>query len=471
MSKPTALPPSQPTTSSSQARATCLANAWQPSSLSSLTPNWPAQSGSTWTRATQLSGVLAILLSASCHPVPLPQRVQPTTFPTSPPPQRLPLSTAPDQQAVVVNKARVLSSDPTTKPATLRVSLAVDGPLSDTAATLSHLGVNLSIDPLASNRNVRGHWIDQDAEHVLRSLASQLGAGNYVFVRDAGYYVGQPAESDLELAIFAVPEQDAQLWSSAYRLAGTGRGETTPVLDRVIARDTIEGIRRMQAVDRAFRASRPQYAIDVTFVELSETDARQLGVDWNLNTSLALTADFWNGRATLAAILRGDATARDTFDRSAIRTAPRLICIEGGEASLQDGQTIPVPRRPTIIDGVVTDSGFDEIDTGVLLRVQVRKLDKGLIHVTLDPEVSQISGFRGDYPIVSRRQLHASTIVQSGSVVVLGGLDNSANTDSTAGIPGLNVGNYRARSRDRRRLFIFLTVQEATSDPATQPAQ
>jgi hypothetical protein len=53
------------------------------------------------------------------------------------------------------------------------------------------------------------------------------------------------------------------------------------------------------------------------------------------------------------------------------------------------------------------------------------------------PEVSQVTGYVEDYPIVASRSMDVSCMVESGSWVVLAGLDDWRSTAERRGFGGL----------------------------------
>jgi len=342
------------------------------------------------------------------------------------------------------------------------VTLTIDGTLQDAAAALGRDAVIVAFAADDANKRVRGHFVEQPVSRVLAAIASQIAKEGVASPRPGGvWFVGAPTEADHEGVVFDVVSGLASDWSQAYAAVANEGAAVQAVFDRLVVRDSGSGIERMKMLHAALQKPRNQYLVDVTFVELSESAAKDMGIDWSLSAGIdARYASPGLNRQLVevaAEVIAMFVASRDE-NSARIVSSSRLHVREGAEETLQVGDTIPIPRRAITEGGAIETLAFDNVDTGVLLRVSARNAGNGDVLLTVAPEISSVSRFIGEAPVISRRRLTSSVRMSSGGIVVLGGLSDQSETWATGGIPGWNVGNRETTRKERRRLFLFMRV-------------
>lgn len=343
------------------------------------------------------------------------------------------------------------------------ITLSAAGTVAEAAELFRLVGQPFVFDPALG-----GMPVDVDADELpisqaLRQVAMALGPGNLVArLPSGGWYVGAPREDDRSTVILRVPGAEAGDWLAAYALASTDGAEVASVGDTVIIKDVPLGLERVAALHDAVSSARKQYMVDVTLVEASERAARDLGIDWTLSgaTSLALGLD---GSSELASInLSAALSAARSSGEASLVVSQRLLVVEGGTASMQIGDTVPIPQRTISPEGVISTTGYDEVETGVLLDISARSVSGGGVLLDIRPEVSAVSGFVEEAPIIARRTFESSAVVQPGGVVVLGGLAEATADRNRSGIPGVSLFDRRTQNRSGRRLFVFVRPLDAS---------
>jgi general secretion pathway protein D len=157
-------------------------------------------------------------------------------------------------------------------------------------------------------------------------------------------------------------------------------------------------------------------------------------------------------------------------------SAPSLVVLNNQVAHIQVGDQIPVNQ--TYYTGLGTTSTattvgqVEYIPTGIILDVQPRVNPGGLIYLNIDQQVSQISGganSQGNYTI-SQRQVATQLGVQNGQTVLLGGLIQQQNTNTTTGIPFLSdipilgrLFGTTSKSKSRTELIVLITPRVITN--------
>ena len=261
---------------------------------------------------------------------------------------------------------------------------------------------------------------------------------------------------------------------------------------------------------------RGQVYIESIIVEVSSTNAAELGIQWqglvgsgNQNTGFGGT-NFTNADGTTGsnitnlsrnvnAILNPNNTAGITpvppnpglnlglltkfngvYGMSALITAlstttgtnilstPNIITLDNEEARIVVGQNIPLISGSYATTGsAATATPFTTVtrqDIGLILRVKPQISENGLVKMQIYQEVSNVaSQVPNQGPILNKRDIETNVIVDDGQTLVLGGLIENAYTDSTSGIPWLSqipiIGalfRYDNSSRTKTNLLVFL---------------
>lgn len=286
----------------------------------------------------------------------------------------------------------------------------------------------------------------------------------------------------------------------------------------IISADT-ETQEALANVVRSLDVRRQQVLVEALIVEVSDSAARELGVQFVaagdgstavpfLSTSYANAAP--NLLAATGALLLGDGDAETSEAISDLRRAavtsllganglvagiggqqsdgtilgliinalsedkesnilstPSIMTLDNETASILVGQQIPITTGETLSDN--NDNPFRTVrreDVGVQLEVRPQISEGGAIRLAIKQEVSSIFG-----PVVSdstdlitnRRAIETVVQVDAGQVIVLGGLIQEDVQKSESGIPLLRsipvvgrVFRSEGNSRKRTNLMVFL---------------
>ncbi len=185
-----------------------------------------------------------------------------------------------------------------------------------------------------------------------------------------------------------------------------------------------------------------QVLIEAKILQISLNDNYKLGVDWN-----ALTRQFSGdidigshfrilsdtdpgGRITTTGLVSGDFTfnglieALQTVGKTELLSNPRIMCIDGKEAHILVGSTVPYKTIDTRdVQGVFTT--FEKVVTvevGVKLNVTPIINEDGYIIMKIRPEVSEVTKFIENIPVVDKSESETTVMVKDGVTVVIGGL-------------------------------------------------
>jgi len=177
-----------------------------------------------------------------------------------------------------------------------------------------------------------------------------------------------------------------------------------------------------------------------------------------------------NNLGLLVRSLENDAKAN-------ILSTPTLLTLDNEEARIIVGQNVPFITGQYATTGTTaTVQPFQTIerrDVGLVLRVRPQITEGGTIRLGIYQEVSRVQDNSAAGPILSKRALESSVVIDDQQIVVLGGLIQDSLTDGTEKLPYAgdlpvfgSLFRYDTRSRQKTNLMIFLkpTIVRTTNE-------
>ena len=265
---------------------------------------------------------------------------------------------------------------------------------------------------------------------------------------------------------------------------------------------------------RRLDVRRPQVLVEALIVEISDTAAKELGVQFSaVDTSgstvpllasnfsrsapniLALTGalggtettlvptDFQN--AALGSLLglgggtigiggqSGDVlfsailNAVETDDDSNVLSKPFVTTLDNEPATFLVGQEIPITTGESLgANNINPFRTFERKEVGIQLDVLPQISEGDVIRLAISQEVSSIAGVltttAGDF-VTNKRQIETTVLANDGEIIVLGGLlqdDEQINIEKIpvlGDIPGIGAAfRSKGKSRTKTNLMVFL---------------
>lgn len=282
-----------------------------------------------------------------------------------------------------------------------------------------------------------------------------------------------------------------------------------------------EMLRSLEAVIRQLDVRRAQVLIEAIIVEIFESDGVSLGVQW-ASANGGFT-QFTNGPASIGSVAAGLEAARSTpgtpgtivknvdgsetknpdgnktrgdfslianalgavngimygimrndwgaivqavssDTNSNILATPSITTLDNVEASFLVGSEVP------IITGSATGNNnsnpfqtVDRQEVGIKLKVTPQINDGSAVQLTIEQEVSSVSGSTGVDISISKREIKTTVMADDGSTVVLGGLIDEDVQESVQKVPFLGdlpfIGHLfksTSNTKRKRNLMVFL---------------
>lgn len=231
----------------------------------------------------------------------------------------------------------------------------------------------------------------------------------------------------------------------------------------------------------------PQVFIEAKIVETDMTNDEILGTDWNLNVGfkgspVKLDTPYSSDGSIDYGILNfsnfSAAWQRVQQNKNSnVLTDAKLTTLDNQVATIHVGETIPVGLNTISTGGgggvTLGTTGVQQWDVGVSLKVTPHVLDKNVIMMHIEPQVSNVSSFTplggansSSAPVTTNRRVDTNIMIRSGETIVIGGLVQNTENKRRSKVPFLGdlplVGSLFRRKEttiEKTNLIIFITAR------------
>lgn len=185
-------------------------------------------------------------------------------------------------------------------------------------------------------------------------------------------------------------------------------------------------------------------SLETIFVELSETGAKNVGLDFaNANGQLAVATvqtgafvPFGLDKTHVAsAQLQAAIYAQVQSGQGRVVSKPRISAQSGSSAKIVTGDALPILTSIQLsgVNGVSQQVQY--VNVGVTLQIAPRVSDDGFVTSHVFCVVSSVTGFSQGYPTISQREAETSATVHDGETFVIGGLTQENEIQNDTRIP------------------------------------
>ncbi|HZZ89666.1 MAG TPA: secretin N-terminal domain-containing protein [Caulobacteraceae bacterium] len=226
--------------------------------------------------------------------------------------------------------------------------------------------------------------------------------------------------------------------------------------------------------------------LETVFVELTETGARNLGLDFNnANNQIATVAYNFSsgnlaglvggaGASGVAVNLQAAVYAQIAKGNGRIVSKPRISAQSGQTAKIVTGDALPILTSIAVSGVNAVQQEVQYVNVGVTLQIAPRVTDDGFVTSHVFAVVSSVTGFSQGYPTISQREASTSATVHDGDSFVIGGLTQETTlTQRTrlpivGGVPALGqLLSAQTGSRSKTELYILVTPRIVRAAPQT----
>lgn len=262
-------------------------------------------------------------------------------------------------------------------------------------------------------------------------------------------------------------------------------------LNAIWLRGSPDEIARLKAMIAMIDIPVDSVILETQMVELTETGAKSIGIDFaNANGQLGV-ATFQSGQFIPPGVPAGNHLSSIQFQAALyaeirkgngrIVSKPRIAAQSGSTAKIITGDALPILTAITLsgVNGVSQQVQY--VNVGVTLQIAPRVSADGFVTSHVYAVVSSVTGFSQGYPTISQRQAETSATVRDGDSFVIGGLTQDENITNNSKIPILGdipilgqVFRTDRNTRSRTELYIIVTphiVHRVGTQALTQARQ
>ena len=229
--------------------------------------------------------------------------------------------------------------------------------------------------------------------------------------------------------------------------------------------------------------------LETQFVELTESGARNIGLDFANAAGEISVANFSAGQYVPALNYPNEQTHVGSYALQAalyaqiqkgqgkIVSKPRIAAQSGSSAKIITGDALPILTAITLsgVNGVSQQVQY--VNVGVTLQIAPRVTGDGFVTSHVFAVVSSVSGYSQGYPTISQRHAETSASVKDGDSFVIGGLSQDSALTSNSHVPGLGdlplIGHafhLEKSSSSKTDLYIVITPHIVRHvGPTTEP--
>ena len=248
-------------------------------------------------------------------------------------------------------------------------------------------------------------------------------------------------------------------------------------LNAVWLRGSPDYIARMKMMIAAIDVPLDSVILETQFVELSETGAKAIGIDYTNSSGqiaviTAQTGQFVSpsyGSGTkpyghlVSAQLQAAIYAQIQKGNGRIVSKPRIAAQSGSTAKIITGDALPILTAITLsgVNGVSQQVQY--VNVGVTLQIAPRVSNDGYVSSHVFCVVSSVTGFSQGYPTISQREAETSATVRDGDSFIIGGLSQEDVLTNRSKIPLLGdipiLGQaFRKDTKTQSKTELYIVV-------------
>lgn len=300
--------------------------------------------------------------------------------------------------------------------------------------------------------------------------------------------------------------------SAKIKVKITADEKTNSLIVRATPRDYRQLLETIRVLDRAPK----EVMVNVVIAEVTLDDAHQFGIDWqamlskngksygtigsnftvpDANIPANVTTPNSSTDTTTTAIsvgslsgvtlnyLSGSLNALLNFVSSAadvrVLSRPSILVRNNEEAKIEVGSREPIPGASSVASSGATVTSAPQYESvGVILSVQPRITDDGIINLKVSQEISNVGGRdKSGNPSFTQRKVETLVVVRDSTPIVIGGLIQDKQNNSSDKIPGLSqipvVGDTlfssKSDSYQRTELVLIMVPQIVNAEVDNSP--
>ncbi len=245
-------------------------------------------------------------------------------------------------------------------------------------------------------------------------------------------------------------------------------------LNAIWVAGTAERIAQVKAMIALIDVPVDSVILETQFVELTESGAKNLGIDLNnsngqiaigrIETGTYLPFSIDPNDVLPSGVMQAAIYAQVEKGEGRILSRPRISAQSGSTAKIITGDALPILTSITLsgVNGVSQQVQY--VNVGVTLQIAPRVSPDGFVTAQLYGVVSSVTGYSQGYPTISQREAETSVTVRDGETFVIGGLTQENVLTRKSKVPVLgdiplagNLFKVERSTRAKTELYIVIT--------------
>jgi general secretion pathway protein D len=227
--------------------------------------------------------------------------------------------------------------------------------------------------------------------------------------------------------------------------------------------------------------------LETVFVELDETGAKNVGLDFNNTSNQLAVATFQTGafippgvtgaHSLTSVSLQAAIAAQVQSGHGRIVSKPQISAQSGSTAKIITGDALPILTSIALSGVNAVSQQVQYVNVGVTLQIAPRVSDDGFVTSHVFCVVSSVTGTSQGYPTISQREAETSATVRDGETFVIGGLTEESDIASRTDLPGVgkvpvlrDLLGFQTDTRSKTELYIVVTPHIVQRPPAVVAA-
>ncbi|HEV7158218.1 MAG TPA: hypothetical protein VGN38_07675, partial [Caulobacteraceae bacterium] len=218
-------------------------------------------------------------------------------------------------------------------------------------------------------------------------------------------------------------------------------------LNAITLRGSVAKVAELKAEIAKLDVPVTSVVLETVFVELTETGARNVGLDFNNGNSqiAAVAYNFTRGGfpsapdtardGAVTANLQAAVYAQIQHGEGRIISKPRIAAQSGSTARIVTGDALPILTAIALSGVNAVSQQVQYVNVGVTLQIAPRVTDDGVVTSHIFAEVSTVTGRSQGYPTISQREATTSATVRDGESFVIGGLTQDSDLSTHGKVP------------------------------------
>jgi general secretion pathway protein D len=245
-------------------------------------------------------------------------------------------------------------------------------------------------------------------------------------------------------------------------------------LNAIILKGSPERIARLKEKIAQIDVPVDSVLLETIFVELDESGAKNVGLNFNNANSQVAVATFQTGafipagepseHPLTSVSLQAAIAAQVQSGHGRIVSKPRIAAQSGSTAKIITGDALPILTSIALSGVNAVSQQVQYVNVGVTLQIAPRVSSDGFVTSHIFCVVSSVTGTSQGYPTISQREAETSATVRDGETFVIGGLTEESDITSNTDLPGIgkvpvlrDLLGMRTGTRSKTELYIVVT--------------